>query len=86
YTDADIVAQSFVRVERQTLRKLPASGDILFTIRIHLDPVSALKKHPQCRGVAEAFAHQLQSLSEAQAHYKGIMAVRDRLVAALKSL
>ncbi|MBA8881172.1 heme-dependent oxidative N-demethylase family protein [Phyllobacterium myrsinacearum] len=86
YTDEDIIAQSFVRVERQTLRKLPASGDILFTIRIHLDPVTALKKHPECRAVAEAFAAQLQSLNEAQAQYKGIMAVRDRLIDALKTL
>ncbi|QND53961.1 DUF3445 domain-containing protein [Phyllobacterium sp. 628] len=86
YSNEHIVAQSFVRVERQTLRKLPVSGDILFTIRIHLDPVQALKKHPECRAVAEAFAAQLLSLNEAQAHYKGIIAIRDRLVSALKTL
>lgn len=86
YTDEDIVAQSFVRVERQTLRKLPASGDILFTIRIHLDPVATLKKHPECRAVAEAFAAQLLSLNEAQAQYKGIIAIRDRLIDALNAL
>ncbi len=39
--DADF-ASAFIRVERQTLRKLPKSGDILFTIRIHLDPLAVL--------------------------------------------
>jgi len=86
YTDDDIAAQSFVRVERQTLRKLPASGDILFTIRIHLDPIKALKKHPECRTVAEAFCRQLEALNPAQLHYKGIMTIRERLIDALKRL
>ena len=86
YTDEDIAAQSYVRVERQTLRKLPVSGDILFTIRIYLDPISALKKHPECRNLAEAFARQLEALNPAQLHYKGIMTIRDRLIDALKRL
>ncbi|TXR46941.1 heme-dependent oxidative N-demethylase family protein [Phyllobacterium endophyticum] len=86
YTEEDIAAQSYVRVERQTLRKLPASGDILFTIRIYLDPISALKKHPECSAVAEAFARQLEALNPAQLHYKGIMTIRDRLIEALKRL
>ena len=86
YTSEDIVAQTFVRVERQTLRKLPASGDILFTIRIHLDPIAALKKHPASRSVVEAFCRQLEALNTEQLHYKGIMAIRDRLIAALQAL
>ena len=40
FGDADLNAAAFIRVERQTLRKLPASGDILFTIRIYLDPLA----------------------------------------------
>ena len=32
----------FVRCERQTLRRLPASGGVLFTIDIHVEPLSAL--------------------------------------------
>jgi len=86
YADEDIAAQSYVRVERQTLRKLPVSGDILFTIRIYLDPISALKKHPESRNLAEAFARQLEALNPAQLHYKGIMTIRDRLIEALKRL
>lgn len=28
----------YIRIERQTVRKLPKSGDVLFTIRTHLNP------------------------------------------------
>ncbi|MEP7454340.1 DUF3445 domain-containing protein [Phyllobacterium sp. SB3] len=86
YTNDDLATQCFIRVERQTLRKLPVSGDILFTIRIYLDPVNALKKHPQCRAVAEAFCRQLEALSPAQLNYKGIMTIRNRLIDTLNRL
>ena len=36
-----------VRVERQTLRRLPATGAALFTIRVWLDPLSALAADPE---------------------------------------
>ncbi|EJN04582.1 DUF3445 domain-containing protein [Phyllobacterium sp. YR531] len=86
YSDDDLASQCYMRVERQTLRKLPVSGDILFTIRIYLDPVNALKKHPDCRAVAKAFCRQLEALSPAQLNYKGIMTIRERLIDTLGSL
>lgn len=86
YTDDDVATHCHIRVERQTLRKLPMSGDILFTIRIYLDPVNALKKHPQCRAVAEAFCRQLEALNPAQSNYKGIMTIRERLIDTLNRL
>jgi dimethylamine monooxygenase subunit A len=73
-------ATAFIRVERQTLRKLPKSGDILFTIRIHLDPLAVLRKHPDRRHLASSFASQLSVLDTAQLDYKGLTADRDRLV------
>jgi hypothetical protein len=76
----------FIRVERQTLRKLPRSGDILFTIRIHVDPVSALASHPERAAIAASFAAQLESLNAAQAGYKGLAAMRGPMIAALKTL
>jgi hypothetical protein len=78
--------QIFIRVERQTLRKLPRSGDILFTIRIHADPVAALASHPDRAAIAASFAAQLESLDAAQAGYKGLAAMRGPMVAALKTL
>jgi dimethylamine monooxygenase subunit A len=39
----------FLRVERQTIRRLPLTGAILFTIRIRLSPLRALLKDAQHR-------------------------------------
>ena len=82
----DPAAAAFIRVERQTLRKLPASGDILFTIRIHLDPMSVLAQHPERAAIAASFAEQLLSLDYEQLDYKGLAADRDRLVATLRKM
>ena len=80
FPDGDINAHAFIRVERQTLRKLPLSRDILFTIRIHLDPLAVLARHPERARIAASFATQLGELDEAQLDYKGLTADRDRLV------
>lgn len=76
-------ASAFIRVERQTLRKLPVSGDIVFTIRIYLDPLGWLRRHPERATIAASFAGQLMALDQAQLDYKGFTADRDRLVATL---
>ena len=39
-------AELFVRVERQTLRRLPRTGGALFTIRVWLHPLDALAADP----------------------------------------
>jgi hypothetical protein len=36
----------WLRVERQTLRKLPRTGAIVFGIRVHVDPLSSLADDP----------------------------------------
>jgi dimethylamine monooxygenase subunit A len=82
----DLAAGTFIRVERQTLRKLPKSGDILFTIRIHLDAMKLLERHPDRASLAASFAAQLAALDDAQLDYKGLSPDRDRLVAALNAM
>lgn len=82
----NLVASTFMRVERQTLRKLPVSGDILFTIRIFLDPMEKLAQHPERAAIATAFAKQLRVLDEAQLDYKGFTADRDELIAVLDDM
>lgn len=77
-------ANAFVRVERQTLRRLPVSGDILFTIRIYLDPLAALTRDDEHRPLAHAMAEQLEALSPEQVAYKGLAEKRDALVAYLR--
>ncbi|KQZ86964.1 hypothetical protein ASD64_05740 [Mesorhizobium sp. Root157] len=86
FTDNDINASAFIRVERQTLRKLPVSGDILFTIRIFLDPLAVLARHDDRKRIATSFAAQLAALDEAQLDYKGLTGDRGRLIAALERI
>ena len=66
--------------------KLPGSRDILFTIRIHLDPLKVLARHPDRAALATSFAGQLNALDRAQLDYKGMTADRDRLVAFLNGM
>ena len=73
-------AQSFIRVERQTLRKLPQSGDILFTVRIYLDPLAQLAKHP---GALDRLREYLLALTPAERDYKGLRASFDDVVAVI---
>jgi dimethylamine monooxygenase subunit A len=80
FPETDVAANAFIRVERQTLRKLPISGDILFTIRIYLDPIRMLEAHPERATLAASFAEQLSALDTAQIDYKGLSADRERLV------
>ncbi len=78
---------AFVRVEHQTLRKLPRSGDILFTIRIYVDPVrAAVDLSARGRRSAVDFIGLLEKLDERQAAYKGLTEERRRLVDALREM
>lgn len=76
----------FLRVERQTLRKLPRTGDILFTIRIYVDPLACLEAQPDAARIASALAGQLLELDPEQLDYKSLTAERDRLVARLRAI
>ncbi len=75
---------SVIRIERQTLTKLPVSGDILFTIRIYLDPVAAILSEPDGEKLALSMADQLEALSLEQANYKGLKEKRAELVSHLR--
>jgi dimethylamine monooxygenase subunit A len=86
FPEADVAENCFIRVERQTLRKLPASGDILFTIRIYLDPMKVLEGHPDRATLAASFAAQLTALDTAQVDYKGLSADRRRLAERLSAI
>ncbi|MDE2444940.1 MAG: DUF3445 domain-containing protein [Alphaproteobacteria bacterium] len=82
----DIGGHVFLRVERQTLRKLPISGDILFTVRIYLDPLEVLETLPEGGKLAQAIDQQLTQFSPEQESYKGIVGERQRLSARFKQI
>jgi hypothetical protein len=57
----------FLRIERQTLRRLPVTGSALFTIRVWLYPLEALRADP---GRLAAFAVAWRSAGEDFRRYK----------------
>lgn len=67
-----------LRVERQTIRKLPNSSAVLFTIRISLDPLRSVFATP---GAQDAFA---KAWAATEGHVRGYKRwpALDRLVAA----
>lgn len=78
--------QAFLRVEHQTLTKLPVSGDILFTIRIHVDPLEILAKRKDCKEIVEGFVGTLKAMTLPQLEYKGLEAERDLLITKLTKM
>ncbi|KAK0206070.1 hypothetical protein DFS33DRAFT_1312070 [Desarmillaria ectypa] len=57
-----------LRTERQTLRRLPLSGAILFTIRTYVIPIEQLVKEP---GIPARMASAVKSWPESVETYKG---------------
>jgi hypothetical protein len=82
----DKIDNLYFRLERQTLRKLPVSGDILFTIRIYLDPLTEMEKLPQAPDLARALIGQLAAYTPQQLDYKGLTLERERLIARLEAI
>lgn len=78
--------ESFIRIERQSLTKMPISGDLLFTIRIYIDPVKAMEENPDLAPAALSLADQLEGLTLEQANYKGLTEKRPELVAHLRAI
>ncbi|MDA9641552.1 DUF3445 domain-containing protein [Alphaproteobacteria bacterium] len=60
--------QLCLRLENQTLRKLPQTGFVLFTIRTHIEPVSRWKHTPDA---IDDLAKMLKDMSSESQSYKG---------------
>lgn len=65
----DAGSQVFFRVERQTLRKLPQTGAVIFTIRTYVDPLSKILQ--DIDGAIDVLRESLQSTDEHHEQYKG---------------
>lgn len=73
----------FIRCERQTLRRLPESGWILFTIKTHVDPVATLADQPDA---AAGLAASVRDLPEGMRRYKNVAAYETALLAYLDAV
>lgn len=73
----------WLRVERQTLRRLPESGDILFTIRTFVDPLSSLEARPD---LAVGLRGAVADMPEGMQRYKSLIPFREALDGYLSNL
>lgn len=67
----------WLRMERQTLRRLPCSQEVLFTIRVYVHPLHTLATNPQR---AAALAAALRALPPAMQRYKSLLPLRDAVL------
>jgi hypothetical protein len=80
--DATVTAGEFwVRLEHQLMLRLPASGSILFAIRVETLPLQAVLESADA---SARLAHWLETMNDAAAHYKGIDEARGALLPMLK--
>ena len=73
----------WLRMERQTLRRLPRSQDIVFTIRIYVKPLNHLCAHPER---AAAMARALRGMPDSWRLYKSLPAFYDAILAWLEKI
>ena len=67
----------WLRVERQTIRRLPDSGGVLFTIRTYVYPLAQVAAVPT---VASQLAHAVQNLRADMQVYKNLLPFRLALL------
>jgi dimethylamine monooxygenase subunit A len=72
--------QVWVRREDQALLSLPASEGVLFGIRVIVQPLTDLSRSPD---KARRLGRAIRTMSPAMLEYKGLMQVRDELIAFL---
>ena len=68
-TEDNVLASTFLRVERQTLRRLPMTGFVVFTIRTYIDRLDGLVADPDRR---ERLRRTLDSMPDDAVAYKGM--------------
>ncbi|PBP27236.1 hypothetical protein BUE80_DR001872 [Diplocarpon rosae] len=74
------IEHHFFRSERQSLRRLPRSGGVVFTIRTYLHPITEICEEPHVPG---RLASAVRSWGDDVARYKGRERYQDVLLAYL---
>jgi hypothetical protein len=74
--------ERFLRVERETLRRFPNTGCVLFTIRTYVHRLSEVAGDRRAAGV---LAEQVATMSDDIRGYKDLDEIGDRLVAELRT-
>jgi hypothetical protein len=80
-TEANAGRRVFLRVERQTLRRLPTTGSVLFGIRVHVYALERVIDRPDR---AAALAEAVRALPAEIQHYKSLLPFREPLLGWLR--
>ncbi len=67
----------WIRVERQTLRRLRVSSDILFTVRTYVHPLKVLEDDP---AIARNLAEAVKQIPPDMQRYKNLLPIREALL------
>jgi dimethylamine monooxygenase subunit A len=81
-TAANAGTELWLRVERQTLRRLPQSQAILFTIRTYIDPLASCCDSTTAPQLSSA----IQQIPPAMQAYKSLAPIRDALLQYLEQV
>ena len=76
-TDKNAGGRLFIRVERQTIRRLPKTKAIAFTIRVHVDPLSSIKED---LSLVRDLKKAIKNLSDGMKRYKSLGPIETPLV------
>ena len=76
-TSGSAGADIFLRTARQTLAPLPASGAVLFGIRVRVRPLAMACRHPSD---AARLAAAVRAMPEAMLRHKNVLAFRAALL------
>jgi hypothetical protein len=77
-TPDEVPDRLWLRSERQTLRRLPATGAVLFTIRVQQTPFSSLRERPD---VVAAFAARIRAQPDELVRMNGLIVYREEVLA-----
>jgi hypothetical protein len=83
FTAANAAERLHLRTERQTFRRLPQSGAVLFGIRVHSHKLARIAAIP---GAAARLAVAVRALPPEMAAYKSLPVFRDALLAWLDGI
>jgi len=73
----------FLRRERQTLRRLSQSQDILFTVHSYVDPLKSFENDPS---MAAKLAQAIQQIPTEMQSYKNLLPIREALLGYLNQI
>jgi hypothetical protein len=77
------VKDLYLRVERQTIRKLPVHGSIVFTIRVHVDPLLSISKN---QDLLNGLDLAIKNLPHEMKDYKSINKIEKEVLTWIQDL